>query len=88
MSTTKTFKEYYNNPEFKEKHNKYIREKIMCEDCKKDVQRVAMAKHKRTKKHLSCCEKNKTTNIKDMVDELVKQRVEEIMKTKSKSKSK
>ena len=55
----KSFKEYYSNPEFKAKHDLYVREKIQCPECTKFVQRVAMAKHKKSRKHIDCCKNDK-----------------------------
>ena len=46
----KTFKDRYQDEEYKEKHLKYINEKILCE-CGKMVARVGMAKHKRCLMH-------------------------------------
>lgn len=48
----KTFKEYYENPEFKEMHLKYIAEKIPCETCGgKKITRGGLKKHNMTRKH-------------------------------------
>ena len=52
---SKTFKDRYQNKDFKEKHLKYIQEKLACE-CGLMVSRVAIAKHRRTKKHLKAVE--------------------------------
>lgn len=46
----KSFKDYYKNEEFKNKHQEYIKEKIPCE-CGCQVMRVGMARHKRSNIH-------------------------------------
>ncbi len=58
--TSKTFKEYYQNPEFKEKHKKYMAEKITCKCGKTDIARYNMTKHKKIKQHIEWLEQNKT----------------------------
>lgn len=56
----KSFKEYYNeNPEFRERHQKRMKEKIKC-DCGYSVSRSNMSKHLKTLKH----EMNFKKNIK------------------------
>lgn len=47
----KTFKEYYKNPEFREKHLKYMKTKVVCA-CGTPCERCNMFNHKRTKKHI------------------------------------
>lgn len=46
----KSFKEYYANPEFKEKHKKYMVQRVEC-DCGKSITRCNLTTHKRTKLH-------------------------------------
>lgn len=46
----KTFKEYYADPEFRERHLRYIKEKLPC-TCGKLVSRANMHKHKLTNIH-------------------------------------
>lgn len=48
----KTFKEYYQNEDYKRKHLEKITEKIPCE-CGQDIMRVYMSRHMKTKKHLN-----------------------------------
>ena len=75
----KKFTEYYKDPEFKEKHQKYIKEKIAC-DCGKSVMRVAMAKHKRTKVHLRLTQDNSSKQLQQIdIAELVEKLVNEKM---------
>ncbi len=47
----KTFKEYYQNPEFKARHLKYITEKITCNICGVEFSRCNKCKHERSQKH-------------------------------------
>lgn len=42
---------YYSNPEYKEKHLKKMREKVLCEICNVKIARSTMTNHKRTNKH-------------------------------------
>lgn len=49
---TKTFKEYYNDEEYKKKHRLYMTEKIDCLVCECSIDRVNMARHNRTSKHI------------------------------------
>jgi len=51
MSESKSvFKKYYADPEFRERHKKYMNEKVKC-DCGLMVPRSYLSKHKRTQKH-------------------------------------
>jgi hypothetical protein len=59
----KTFKEYYADPEFKEKHQKYMLEPIECE-CGCKVMRSNISKHKKTPKHTKMMDK-KEVNINE-----------------------
>lgn len=47
----KTFRDYYANEEFKQRHLARMKEKIDCE-CGKSVSRSNLSAHKKTKKHL------------------------------------
>lgn len=51
MDIKKSFKDYYINPEYKEKHLTYIKEKINCPGCGALVMRCNMSKHKKSKVH-------------------------------------
>lgn len=46
----KTFKEYYADPAFRERHLKYINEKIPCPVCGIMTFRHHMSRHKKSKK--------------------------------------
>jgi hypothetical protein len=46
----KKFMDYYADPEYREKHLKYMREKVEC-SCGRTVTRGNMATHKKTKMH-------------------------------------
>lgn len=48
--TTKKFKDYYQDPEFRERHLNYIKEEVECE-CGMQVARCRLTKHKKTKNH-------------------------------------
>lgn len=50
--STSTQAKYKNDPEFRERHKKYVTEKIEC-DCGKKISRCNMALHKKTKSHTS-----------------------------------
>lgn len=81
----KTFKEYYQDEEFKERHNNYIKQKVPCE-CGRQVMRVQLAKHKRTKIHEKGLKAKSQSgggdmNIKNIVDKLVEERMKEFLKT-------
>ncbi len=51
MPRTKTFKEYYANPEYRRRHLDEIMAKVECPVCNSKVARCNMSKHSRTKKH-------------------------------------
>lgn len=59
----KKFKDYYQDPSYKKKHNDYMMQKIDCE-CGCKVMRANMTRHKQTEKH------NRLVSID--VDEIVK----------------
>jgi len=61
---TKTFKEYYANPEFKEKHQKYMLEAIVCE-CGCKVMRSNISKHRKTVKHTKMMDKKKDADLSE-----------------------
>jgi len=61
---TKTFKEYYANPEFKEKHQKYMLEAIVCE-CGCKVMRSNISKHRKTPKHTKLMDKKKDVDLSE-----------------------
>ncbi len=49
--TTKTFKEYYQDPVFRARHKKYLLTKIECPECGCVTSRCNMSHHKKTEKH-------------------------------------
>lgn len=51
VKKNKTFKDYYNDPEWRDRHLKRLSEKIKCE-CGAMVSRSNMLRHKTTKKHI------------------------------------
>lgn len=77
----KKFTDYYQDPVFKERHRKYISEKIEC-DCGRMVMRVAMAKHKRTGIHTRLVKEKKGNieNIEELVEKLVAEKFEKMQK--------
>ena len=80
----KTFKDYYADPEYRQKHKKYISEKIKCE-CGRSVTRVGMAKHLRTRIHLNAInnkvkdEKTETLDLRKILDRLVEDKLIEML---------
>lgn len=67
-----TFKKYYQNPEFKEKHLTYIKEKVSCPDCGEMTARANLTRHKKTLKHQKLTGKKKketdTQELEKIVD--------------------
>jgi len=61
----KTFKQYYEDPEFKKRHREKAAEKIPCE-CGILVSRCNMCKHIKTKKHFYELE---LKNLRNQTDE-------------------
>jgi hypothetical protein len=47
----KTFKEYYADPAFKERHNAYIKESVLCPTCDCYIKRYNSGHHKKSLKH-------------------------------------
>lgn len=46
----KTFKDYYSNPEYREKHRAYSKEKVEC-DCGRMISRSNLNTHRKTPLH-------------------------------------
>ncbi len=64
MSKTSSFAKYYSDPKYKEKHLKYMKEKVLC-DCGLHVARANITTHKKTLKHCNIIKiktNNKNTN--------------------------
>ena len=57
---TSVFKQYYSNPEFKEKHLTYMKEKVPCPDCSKNISRSHMSNHR---KRTGCMSKREQEQI-------------------------
>ena len=60
----KTFKQYYEDPLFKEKHQKYMLESIECE-CGCKVMRSNISKHRKTPKHTKLMDKKKDVDLSE-----------------------
>ena len=56
-----SFKKYYSDPEFRERHQKYMKEKVIC-DCGFMTSRNNMTRHKRSRNHTNRI--NKIENLK------------------------
>ena len=67
----KSFKEYYNDPEYRKKHLAKVNEKIKCE-CGQDCSRGNLAAHKKTSRHnKSMLEKKGTiSNTEELITNL------------------
>lgn len=51
-----TFMERYNaDDKYRQKHLKYMSEKISCPECDVTIARNGLSRHKQTQKHLSAC---------------------------------
>ena len=69
---TKTFKEYYQDPEFREKHRNYMATKVAC-DCGAVTARNNMHRHKQTNKHKRLMgQKDKENEYDEMKKEIKK----------------
>ena len=53
----KTFKQYYADPDFREKHLSYIKEKVECQ-CGSTISRCNTGHHRKSKKHLKWVAEN------------------------------
>lgn len=51
-NTSSPFKKYYQIPEYREKHLKYCKEKILCDVCGVHVARCNLGHHRKTMKHI------------------------------------
>ena len=69
---TKTFKEYYQDPDFKKRHNDYMLQKVNC-SCGILTMRCNMSKHKKTQKHINWTEKNEKNEYLQEINKLKKQ---------------
>jgi hypothetical protein len=64
----KTFKEYYQDPEFRKRHMQKLNEKVMCE-CGSKTSRVNMWRHKRSEKH-----KRRMDEIENKKEEVINEK--------------
>lgn len=64
----KSFKDYYGNPDFKNKHLQYIKEKVLCE-CGKLISRSNLSTHKKSKIHTKRLNEN-NPELKKTLDEI------------------
>jgi hypothetical protein len=64
LKERKTFKQYYEDPAFKTKHQNYVKEKVACPVCARSVARYNMSNHKKTKKCQSSGANKKTDKEK------------------------
>lgn len=81
IKKTKTFKEYYQDEAFRERHKNYIMTKIKCECGQEDVLRCNMSKHKKTQKHIKLMETvNKEKHDKELSSliELLEKKIDEL----------
>ena len=51
LKSPKKFTEYYADPEYRRKHQAYMKTKISCPECGRVTVRSNMAAHKRTLRH-------------------------------------
>lgn len=49
---SKTFKDYYQNADYKKKHLEYVMTKVECKDCGSMISRCNLTKHKKSVKHM------------------------------------
>ena len=50
-SIRKTFKDYYQDPDYRAKHQAYMQTKVLCKECGTLTARANMAHHRKSKKH-------------------------------------
>jgi hypothetical protein len=72
----KTFKEYYQDENFKKKHKEYVSEKVLCE-CGRYTARSNMIKHQKTRVHQKELLKKQEEKKKQEETENYKQVLEE-----------
>jgi len=70
----KTFKERYQDEEYKKKHLEYLNTLITC-DCGRQIRRVTMSVHKESKRHKKLLEDKKKKNNGELI-ELYKNKLE------------
>jgi hypothetical protein len=75
----KTFKEYYQDPEFKQRHNAYIKESVICGVCNCYIKRYNSGHHKSSQKHKKNLEKKQQESKKISKEEVI-QLIEKLQK--------
>jgi hypothetical protein len=75
--SSKTFKDYYKDPKFRERHLNYMSEKVKCKDCGRITSRCNMSKHRGTEIHNRLA-KEKILNEKKSPEELREHASQEI----------
>ncbi len=78
-SSKKTFKDYYQDPEYKAKHKKYLLTKVPCLNCNCMVTRCNMSHHKKTPKCIrigkQLNEDKLSTSMKELKQKIEKQEI-------------
>ena len=78
--STKTVKEYYQNPEFKKRQLDYSKTKIECLDCGHLTARSNMTKHKKGRIHKETILKKEISDANNRkISDLVDMRVKKIL---------
>lgn len=70
IKRSKTFKERYQDPEYKEKHKQYVNQKIEC-DCGKSVTRAGLALHKRSRIHQKRLDEKKNNDETELLKRIL-----------------
>lgn len=71
LTTPKTFRDYYANPEYRKKHLEYISGKVQCPQCETMVARCNLSKHRQSMKHKKndgLRQKNKEIDLNKMTE--------------------
>lgn len=84
-SKGKSFKDYYQDPEFRERHKKYMSEKVPCPKCFFETCRSNMTRHQRSKNCTNRLQKMKVMKEYDSVLKLEQEIVELKKKLKGKN---
>ncbi len=70
-------KNYYDDPEYREKHLKYMKKKVQCK-CGTITARCNMHHHKKTAKHQKFIKNN--NNVEKMAKYMIPEQVEKLIK--------
>lgn len=71
----KVFRDYYKDPEFKQKHLNKMKEKIQCEICGTMISRSNMKTHNKSKKCQTFNEKNRLKKVEEMAEQIAIERL-------------